>query len=191
MIEFTIETNILYEVFKTVKPFAGKDNRNPVLSGICCNVYAKKMRCAALDGAYLFDGVFPIVAAKGEGRFILPVINGFEKSKDAYSMTRVTVDNKTIKIENEGGSITVEKINEGYPNWEKFFPYKPAESRIFMNPARLKKALACFPKGETVEIEYRGETQPLIIRGREARTLVLPLNPISAKKKELYNGMVD
>ena len=187
--EFTIETNVLYEIFKTVKPFTGQDYRHPVIAGICCDVYRDKMRCVALDGNYLFDGVFPILSTKEEGRFVLPIIDGFKRSKDVYSTTRVKVDKTTITIENETNTITVKKFNEDYPDWTKVVPKTPAESHIFMDATLLKNALGAFSKGEKVKIEYRGLTQALVITGEKARTLVLPVRIDPNKEKELYNGM--
>lgn len=187
--EFTIETNVLYEIFKTVKPFTGQDYRRPVLAGICCDVYADKVRCVALDGNYLFDGVFPIVTVTEGGRFVLPVIDGFKRSKDAYSTTRIKVNDTTITVENETGTITVKKFNEDYLDWTKVVPKTPPESHIFMDATLLKTALGAFSKGEKVKIEYRGLYQPLVITGEKARTLVLPVRIDPNKEKELYNGM--
>lgn len=189
MIEFTIETNVLRDLFKRLTPFTAKDDRRPILQGICCEVRGKSMKLVALDGHILIETSVPINNEGGEdGQFVLPVVDKLKKSKE-YDYTRITVGDKDITLTNANGVLTKKRFAGDYVKYNNFYPQKPADSVIYMDPALLAKVLRSFPKGEKVQIQYRGELQPLLIRSKKASTLVYPMHPIP--EKEFYNGMVE
>lgn len=157
------------------KRFVAKPGRfRPILEHIRLTVKGKVAEAEAIDGFRAGAIVIPLIASDGDGVMQLPVTPKLKK-QDNFAI--ITDDENEVKIGTATGARMYRKIKGDFPDVSKVYPTDSPENSIAFNPVLLAEALMAFSGEQHVVVEYHGEFNPLVIKGKSGATkaLVLPV----------------
>lgn len=171
---FTMDYTEYNKMIDFAKGFAAKKNvSRPIMEFIKINIEGDTATAEFTNGyaaAIIKLSINNVGLSKGS--FFLPVT---PKLKKADFFASFTITEKEVAIQTATQKY-IYRQPEGEPlNVEKFFPTDGHKEAWGMNPVLLADALKAFKNDKAVRIEYRGETQAIVIKSDTAKAIVLPV----------------
>ena len=170
--KITLDVRKFNELMDFTSKFIGKDKTRPVISQVLLEVRNGKLTATALDG-YKIGKISFYNKDWEDGSMIIPPMKRM-KIKDTSYVT-ISEDDENIIFETATGSQSVKKFKGDFFKFDSIFPEDKPKEVFRMTAGNIANALSAFPKDEYVDIEYRGEIEPLIVKGDGSIALVLPV----------------
>ncbi len=167
-----LDSSVFNDIVKFVSNFVAKGrNARPILTQILLEVENGQLKATASDGHKLgqimFNGDWE------DGSMIIPLVKRIKVKETSYVI--IEDDGKNIIFETKVGSQSYKKTESTFFNYEKTLPTKDPKETFSMRAGNIADALKAFDKNETLDIEYRGELDPLVIKGQSTYVMVLPV----------------
>lgn len=155
------------------KQFVAKNGgARPTLEYIKLTYGGDTAKAEALDGYKAGYIMLSIDYCETDGQILLPVTPKLKKS-DVYAS--IADKNKEVEIRTATGASIYRNPKGKFVDTSRLYPEdEPTETMAF-DPMLLSDALKAFKSDKRVEIEYRGELRPLVIKSDTAQAIVLPL----------------
>lgn len=167
-----LDSSVFNDIVKFVSNFVAKGrNARPILTQVLLEVENGQLKATALDGHKLGQIVFS--GDWENGSMIIPLVKRVRVKDTIYVI--IEDDGENIIFETEMGSQIYKKIESKFFNYEKALPTKDPKETFSMTAGNIANALSAFHKDEYVDIEYRGELDPLVIKGQSTYAMVLPV----------------
>ena len=154
-----------------VKQFVAKPGSpRPILEFFKLSFTGNSAIAEALDG-YKAGQIHLSIDSEIDGELLLPVTDKLKKS-DVYAI--ISDVGEEIEIKTVTRKFTFKKPVDKFYDTSSIYPKDEPIEVIGFDPILLSEALKAFKDENTVEIEYRGTTKPLVIKSNTAMALVMP-----------------
>ncbi len=160
------------DIIKFVSKFVAKGrSARPILTQVLLEVENGQLRATALDGVKL--GQIAFNGDWEDGSTIIPLVKRVKARETDYVI--IEDDGENIIFETETGSQIYKKTESKFFNYRDALPKSDPKETFSMRAGNIADALKAFDKNETLDIEYRGELDPLVIKGQSTYAMVLPV----------------
>ncbi len=167
-----LTSDMFNEMIKFVSNFVARGKKaRPMLTYILLEVENKRLKVTGCDGIKL--GQITFSGDWEDGSMIMPLVKRVKVKETDY--VNIIEDGKNIILETEVDSQIYKKTGSKFFNYEEVLPTKNPKETFRMRAGNIADALKAFPKNEYVDIDYRGELDPLVIRGQSTYAMVLPV----------------
>ena len=162
-----------------LKLSADKTKSKSVWEMIHCKVNDGRITATSIDGYRLHQVTLPCEVIEGnfDKSFLLPITK--VPTKSTLSRIEISEDEVLYDFLTEK---QIHKINHGdYPKIDELIMKDEPKFAIYVNPKFMKDAFDAFKGDKAVKIEFRGETNPIIVK-RENQDFAYVL-PMKSKKQ--------
>ncbi len=185
--KFTLNVDDANALIKYAKAYVLPNNPRELYRMIKVEIEKQSITATMLTNASVIICHFRTMEDNSENgtMFIRPPLTKF-KRKDMF-VTVEDSEKETVYI-TASGKVTLQKEDTVY-SWlstEHFFT-KDAISTIYVDGNLLSRSIGCM--GNTVKVEFLGDTNGLRLTSREGKAIVLPISPKKAEKEFEYYGM--